>query len=377
VRRHTAAAITSIVLTLGGGAAAPAAVGPSAAPIAVQLEGAVKRFARQYPAYPGVVLAVKTPGLSWSGASGFAALSSRRPLGASSTFRIASVTKTFTAAAMLRLVEDGRVGLNDPVARHLKPSTVSLLQQGGYAVDAMTVRHLLTHTSGLYDYASDENFQKFVLSHGRHRWTRAEQLRFAIAHGKPYAPPGQEFHYADTGYILLGEMLERVSGRSLASAYRSLLRFDRLKLNETYLEGREPEPLRAHARAHQYFGTIDATGFDPSFDLYGGGGLVSTVDDLTIFYRGLLGGRVFKSATTLRTMLGKANPMRASEAGMGIFSVQLGKENCWGHSGFWGTTVVHCPRVGVTLAAAVNQAKDFDLPSQRFLAEVLRLLSTR
>ena len=76
-------------------------------------------------------------------------------------------------------------------------------------------------------------------------------------------------------------------------------------------------------------------------------------------------------------MLGKANPMRASEAGMGIFSVQVGKENCWGHSGFWGTTVVHCPRVGVTLAAAVNQAENFDLPSQRFLAEVLRLLSTR
>jgi D-alanyl-D-alanine carboxypeptidase len=68
---------------------------------------------------------------------------------------------------------------------HLKPSTVALLRKDGYAVDAMRVRHLLTHTSGLYDYAEDEAFQTFVFTHRRHHWTRDEQVRFAISHGKP------------------------------------------------------------------------------------------------------------------------------------------------------------------------------------------------
>ncbi len=104
--------------------------------------------------------------------------------------------------------------------------------------------------------------------------------RFAMKHGKPLAKPGAEFHYADTGYILLGEILERRTGNSLATAYRTLLHFNKLGLADTYLETLEPKPARAKQRAHQYLGTIDAADFDPSFDLYGGGGLVSTVDDL-------------------------------------------------------------------------------------------------
>jgi D-alanyl-D-alanine carboxypeptidase len=376
VRHSAALSVASIIVVVcvGGGAASAARV-ETAGPDPAQLELALKKFASRHPTYPGVALAVEAPGLSWLGAAGFASLSSRTSLDPRATFRIASVTKTFTAAAMLRLVEDGRVGLDDPIAQHLKPSTVALLRKGGYAVDTMNVRHLLTHTSGLYDYAEDPAFQEFVLTHGRHHWTRSEQIRFAMTHGKPYAAPGKAFHYSDTGYILLGEMLERVTGRGPAAAYRSLLRFNRLKLDETYLETLEPKPASAKPRAHQYYEKIDSTGFDPSFDLYGGGGIVSTVDDLTRFYRALLGGKVFEKAATLRTMLGKPNPRSVNDAGMGIFSVQVGGQNCWGHSGFWGTTVVHCPRASVTIALAVNQAQNFDLPSQQFVGNVLRLVT--
>ena len=98
------------------------------------------------------------------------------------------------------------------------------------------------------------------------------------------------------------------------------------------------------------------------------------MDDLARFYRGLFHGRVFKKAGTLRLMLGKPNPQSLEDLGMGIFSNQFGGRNCSGHSGFWGTTVVHCPRSDVTLALAVNQEKNFDRPSQRFLANVLQLL---
>ncbi len=368
--RYVVAAVAA--LALAGGAAASS----SSPPAPAELQTAVNAFSAAHPTYPGVALAVRSPGLSWSGAAGFRALGSKKRLDSGAGFRVASVTKTFTAAAILRLVEDGRIGIDDPISKYLAPAMLATLRKDGYDVDAIRIRHLLTHTSGLYDYASDNGFVSYVLTHGRHHWTRLEQVRWAITHGKPYAPPGQEFHYSDTGYVLLGEILERRTGLGLASAYRSLLGFGRLGLGETYLETLEPRPPSVRPRAHQYYETIDSTAFDPSFDLYGGGGLVSTVDDLARFYRALLQGRVFEKAATLRTMLGKPNPRRVTDLGMGIFSVQLGRggEHCWGHSGFWGITVVDCPGSNATLALTVNQAKGFDQPSQQFLGKILALV---
>src|SRR3954467_2378106 len=129
-----AAALASSLLLAG--------VGSAAAP---PLQAELARFASAHPTFPGAALAVRTPSLTWIGAAG--------KLSPHSTFRIASVTKTFTAAATLRLVEDGRIDLDAPIARYLSPTTLGLLRDGGYDVDAIHVRHLLTHTSGLYDYA--------------------------------------------------------------------------------------------------------------------------------------------------------------------------------------------------------------------------------
>ena len=109
--------------------------------------------------------------------------------------------------------------------------------------DAIHVRDLLMHTSGLYDYASDPKFVEYV-THGRHHWTRTEQVRFAITHGKPYAASGKEFHYSDTGYVLLGEIIERTTGRPLASAFRPCSASTSSVL-PTYLESLEARPRAA------------------------------------------------------------------------------------------------------------------------------------
>ena len=285
------------------------------------------------------------------------------------------MTKTFTAAAVLRLMEDGKLGLDDPIAEHLfSAATIALVRRGGYDIGALRVRHLLQHTSGLYDYAEDPAFQASVVRRPRHRWTRAEQVAFAMTHGKPLAAPGAKFHYSDTGYILLGEMLERESGGSLAAAYRTLLGFERLGLRQTSLETPQPTPAPLRARAHQYLGTIDTTHFDPSFDLYGGGGLVSTVADLARFYHALFAGHVFKHPATLKTMLGNPRPADLTELGMGIFAESVGRQTCWHHDGFWGTSVLECPSRNVTIAVTVNQANDFDLAVQQLEAVVLSVV---
>jgi len=283
------------------------------------------------------------------------------------------VTKTFTAAATLRLVEEGRVSLDAPIATYLDPTIVALLKRDGYDTDAIHVRHLLQHTSGLYDYASDSDYQAAVVGSPKHRWTREEQVGFAMDHGAPLFAPGTSFSYSDTGYVLLGQIIERVTGTGLADAYRTLLRFGSLGLSATYLETLECRPAHLSARAHQYLGRIDSWAFDPSFDLYGGGGLVSTVGDLTRFYRALAGGRVLEPKT-IATMLGRPDARTPDALGMGIFGEQVAGETCWSHSGFWGTQVAHCPRSGVTIAITVNQAEGFDRPVQKLEATLLRLV---
>ena len=175
------------------------------------------------------------------------------------------------------------------------------------------------------------------------RWTTA-----------PRRDPGEVFAYSDTGYILLGEMIERATGTSLADAYRTLLDFDGLGLEATYLESVEPVPPGSAARAHQYFDELDTFDFDPSFDLYGGGGLVSTVDDLSVFYRALVRGEVFTDPDTLDMMLDMPASNAGPQAGMGIFRLYVEGNECWSHAGFWGTFVLTCPDLDVTIAASLG-----------------------
>jgi D-alanyl-D-alanine carboxypeptidase len=181
--------------------------------------------------------------------------------------------------------------------------------------------------------------------------------------GTPVGEPGTVYAYSNTGYILLGEILERATGTALADAYRTLLDFDGLRLDATYLESLEPAPPGSAARAHQYLGTLDTFGADPSFNLYGGGGLVSTVDDLSTFYRALLRGDVYTEPDTLDTMLEIPASNAEAQAAMAIFRVDIADNTCWSRSGYWGTYVLTCPQIDVTIAASWGQAApdaDFD-----------------
>src|SRR5690348_7860103 len=143
-RSRPAIALSMAVIVLA--ALLPTQAAPAhAAGRAARLNHLLHRFARAHPSFPGVALAVRAPRLRWAGAAGVADRATRRPLRANAGLRIASVTKTFTAAAILRLAENGELSLDDPIARHLSPATIALLRSGGYDVDAIHVRNLLQH----------------------------------------------------------------------------------------------------------------------------------------------------------------------------------------------------------------------------------------
>jgi D-alanyl-D-alanine carboxypeptidase len=320
-----------------------------------------------------VALSVDSPmlGVDWRGAAGVADPGSAEQMTADRPVRIASNTKTYVSATVLRLVEEGRMGVDDPIATLLPDDMVALLIGGGYRAEKMTVRHLLTHTSGLFDHSDSQQYGDAILADPQHRWTRTEQLEAAMAWGEPWGAPGEIYTYCDTGYVLLGDIIERVSGRPLPEAVRSLLRFDALNLRSTWWEDLEPAPAGLSKRAHQFIDDVDIFGFDPSFDLFGGGGLVSTVSDMAAFYRALFTGGVFSDPTTLDLMLTTvegARPRPDADAAahapgvyrMGVWVDELAGVRLYAHSGFWGTAAVFVPELDLAVAATVNQNKAKD-----------------
>ena len=187
----------------------------------------------------------------WGIAAGLADVAAGRALTVDTPFRTASNTKTMTAAIALRLKERGRLNLDAPIAGLLSPAHVDLLRSAGHACDAITPRQLMQHSAGLSDHA-DDAYVRDVLADPAHAWTRGEQLRRYTSQPRPIGPPGAKFQYSDTGYVLLGEIIERAAGDSLAAVARREQGFDRLGLATTWWEIAEPAPAARRARASSW-----------------------------------------------------------------------------------------------------------------------------
>ena len=326
---------------------------------------------RSNDAVRSAALRVDTPqlGLNWEGAVGMADPDGGRAMTPLTPVRIASNTKTFIAAAVLRLHEEGKLDINDSIADHLPEEYVTMLEDDGYDTRAIALRDLLNHTSGLFDHTSGDRYTAMLMADPMHRWTRIEQVRGAVNWGDPHGAPGEYYTYCDTGYVLLGAVIEQADGRPMAEAVRKLLEFERLGLVSTWWETLEPQPDWLPDRAHQFLGDIDTFGFDPSYDLYGGGGLVSTVGDLARFYRALFEGQVFKESGTRHLMMttdDDTQPLpgaseRALPPGayrMGIWEVQVEGFETYRHTGFFGTLATYVQDLDLVVTAATNQNHD-------------------
>ena len=263
------------------------------ADMTVELQTLVDETVAGDEAIHGAALFVHAPtsGLEWEGAAGLADPGRGVAMTPGTPVRIASNTKTYVAASVLRLWEEGSLDLDSPIARHLPEAMLALLRADGYDPEAMTIRHLLTHTSGLFDHSEPASYGEAITADPEHVWTRLEQVTLAMELGEPHAPPGEVYTYCDTGYVLLGEIVEQVSGRPLGKAVRELVGYSRLGLWSTFWELVEASPDLLPDRAHQFLGDLDTYAFHPSFDLYGGGGVVATAGDMARFFRALFARR--------------------------------------------------------------------------------------
>jgi D-alanyl-D-alanine carboxypeptidase len=326
------------------------------------LDDALIDVLRAVPSIPGVVVLARSTDREVVAAAGCAARDRREPLTPSHAFRIASNTKTFVAATAMGLAEQGLVGLDAPIAGVL-PGEVSDVLSRRYDLAAITLRMLLQHTSGIasHDTGSHDGtgapFLAAAKAEPERRWSALDQIAFSVERFAPLFPPGAALAYADTGYVVVGQIIETVSGVALHSAVREHCQLDTLGLRRTFWD-RFETPVEPAPRARTYIGDEDWEAVDCSIDLYGGGGLVSTISDLATWWRALFSGKIV-GPPALAAML---HPLLASteshgDAGLGIFRRRLAGRSWWTHSGYWGSVVLHDPEPDLTLVAFRNQAQ--------------------
>jgi D-alanyl-D-alanine carboxypeptidase len=360
---HLAIAATLLAAAIIGPSSLPAQAGCVAPAVrtgaAEKLRALLDSLISAHQEVPGIAMHVEAPSscLTWSGSAGVLDRETRRTLSLDNPHRIASNTKTFVAVSIFRLWEDGKLRLDDPIRRHLPAEFLDALRGDDYDVDRITIRHLLTHTSGIFDHTTDPRYFEFVAANPTYRWSRLEQVTRGSEWGTPYGAPGETFHYSDTGYLLLGEIVERLSGKPYARAVRDLVDFRRLGLASTWMETLEPVPDGVPERAHQYQQETDTHGWDPSLDLWGGGGIATTMRDLAVFFGAAATGRVYRNPATIDTVRALQIVGAKNDRGFrgGMQKLQIGSLEVWGHTGYWNTFAYYIPALDLSIAGSVTQ----------------------
>ncbi|MGI9125831.1 MAG: serine hydrolase domain-containing protein [Mycobacterium sp.] len=345
--RRGLAALTALALVSTGcsghRATDPVAPVSSLAPVtAAKLDDAIGR-AMTTAVIPGAMVGVWSPDGDYVKAFGVADTATGSPMKADFYSRIGSVTKTFTATAVLQLVDEGKVGLDDPIARYV---------DGVPDGRAITVRQLAGMRSGLVDYTETDGFDAAVAANPQHDFTPTELLGWAFAQPAEFAP-GQKFKYSNTNYILLGLLVEKVSGKSFADFLTDHI-LAPLDLVHTSFpsEAQFPEP-HAQGYTEPIDGDgppIDASDWSASFT-WAAGAIISTLEDMRIWVPAVATGRLL--SPELQEQRLRTDPAADVGYGLGLFTVAG-----WiGHNGSvpgYQTVAVYLPARQITLVVMIN-----------------------
>ena len=301
-----------------------------------------------------------------------------------------------TALLVLQLAEEGALGRAGVDARYVEfevfPDEVQerLLTRGGRpAFAGVTLRHMLSHTSGFRDAFVDDGSRTSADAGGAApgsiigsnatrdmtvAWSPwlpdgdAENERGVINYylsqpgmSEALFEPGSAFHYSDTAFVLLALLVERVTGESYHANLRDRI-IEPCGLGDTYLAYRDDPPLgprrQPESDVHARGTAVLSSGGNLSFD-WGGGGLVTTAGDLVLFLRALMDGKLYGSDRTLRDMTAWQQPPglapRRTGVGLGLFRTAYPAGELWGHSGAWGAKMDHDPAAGIHFAGTVNR----------------------
>ncbi|PKJ55552.1 serine hydrolase domain-containing protein [Bacillus sp. SN10] len=272
---------------------------------------------------PGVIVTVKNGEASWAYASGEGNIERNHKVDADSAFRIGSTTKTFVTTVVLQLASEKKLSLDDTVEKWLP----GLIKGKGYDGSKITIRQLLNHTSGVADYLTPDLKEKLI-ENPSENYTAEQLISRALQ-----LEPVKGWSYSNTNMVIIGLIIQKVTGESYAEQIKKRI-IEPLSLKETVLPGSSMDIPKKNARGYLNTGDklVDITLFNPSF-ANASGEMISTGEDMTTFFRALLGGKLLTPemqkemvTNTVDTPLGKY--------GLGIHATKLpdGTE-VWGHGG--------------------------------------------
>ncbi|UCC82158.1 MAG: beta-lactamase family protein [Gemmatimonadota bacterium] len=328
----------------------------------------------------GVVLA---DGASFGLAAGMADTLAAIPMTSDSRLMQGSVGKTYVSAVAMQLVGEGRLDLDAKVLAYLGDE--QWFERLPNAAD-ITVRQLMNHTSGIIRYEFDERFITDLLAQPDKVWDPVEQLAYLFDTEAPF-DAGEGWDYSDTNYIILGLIIERLTGADYYNELRRRILVP-LELGNTVPSDsrRVPGLVQGYAGAENMFGLPDAViengefAVNPGFE-WTGGGIASTSEDLARWAKELYEGRAF-DPSLLPTMLDgvPARLGRNTQYGLGVIIRQTPLGVSWGHSGFFPgylTEMAYFPDHKIAVAVQYNSS---DLPNLRTspgaaLMELARLVA--
>jgi D-alanyl-D-alanine carboxypeptidase len=312
---------------------------------------------------PGISVTILFPdGSSWLGVGGLADVTAKVPVAPSTPFAIASVSKTFTAALVIALEQEGLVDLDEPVLTYLPKLKINA---------RITVRQLLDHTSGLRDYFFHPAIDRKLLTEPTLRWTASDAMRYV---GKAYFKPGTGWHYSNTNYLVLGLLAERVGDAPLGEQIRRRF-LGPLGLRHTWYQPTET-PITDVAHGYRF---ASAAKDEPAIDLSdgspfmpftsvvtaaaGAGGIASTSADLARWARALYAGRVLapESVDAMLSDISLTAPYKPRVPyGLGVQRLDIDGAGSLGHSGRllgFRSAVRWLPDEDIAIAVLTNQSR--------------------
>jgi CubicO group peptidase (beta-lactamase class C family) len=327
----------------------------------------------------------------WAGAAGIAVPETGASMQPDTPFFIASVTKMYTAAAVMLLKESGKLKLDDKIQEYLPEELIAGLHryQGVDYTQSITIRHLVSHTSGIADYflqkpKGGQNFMERLLKEGDLEWDPAGAVRIATEDLEPNFPPadfsnaqGQPLKasYSDTNYQLLGVIIEAAAGAPLHQVFEQFF-FAPLELNQTYLYGYPREQIsEAKEPAHLFYKQREMRLDKAMKSFWADGGIVSTLDDSLRFIQAFMSGGLFQNPQTLPDMMHWNKIFFPMEYGYGLMRFKLPwfmspfnpSPEMIGHSGSTGAFLYYAHELDLYLAGTINQSASQSAPFRLML----------
>jgi len=350
------------------------------------LDNLVRKDKSIYNATLGV--ATEEPNFTWAGAAGTADAAGGTAMQPETPYFLASITKMYTAVAVMILQERGRLDLGDRLAKYLPASLIQGIHRlkGTDYTDQITLRQLLSHSSGLADYSLErprqgKPFHLCLFTEGDRSFTVDDVMRLVRDELTPYFPPSAtKAHYSDTNYQLLGAVIEAATGGRLHDLFAELFFLPR-GMTQTYLSGyprmaapAEPAKIYFRDRALNIPQAMKSIGAQ--------GGMVSTSQDSLRFLQALTRGEVFARRETFAAMQQWNKIFFPLEYGLGLMRFKMPRwmspfmpaPELVGHSGSTGSFLYYSAERKLYIAGTVNQVERQRAPFQIMLqvAEILR-----